>query len=155
MSRTILLCAILLAGQGSAFAAAPDSDLPKPDPKGYWRVIGMDASHTTSKCLGSLVTIPCAIDTYYACVLRLDEKLCALVDQSIDAYMIKDKKNRTQDSRYEYRILSVHRTTTKEVAPSPPNPNEDPARRAIQPGDIELEIQGKDCTKPSCGRHFF
>ena len=72
----ILIAVItLLITHGFAWAAKVDSDLPKPDPKGYWRIMTQDEQTTTSMCIGSLSTPLCAIETYLAARLRADNNL--------------------------------------------------------------------------------
>ena len=72
--RALLFALILTPGW--AFAGKPGADLPKPDPKGYWRVMTQDDATTTSKCLGSRETPLCAVENFRACNLRKVAELC-------------------------------------------------------------------------------
>lgn len=56
-----------------------DDTIPHPDPEGVWRIVTQDPSTTTSKCVGDASSILCAVDTFRACVDRMDNRLCRKV----------------------------------------------------------------------------
>jgi hypothetical protein len=58
----------------AALAAAPDPDVPKPDPPKKWRMLTKDSA--TSKCLGDPRTPLCAVETLLACQRRGTKRLC-------------------------------------------------------------------------------
>jgi len=61
-----------------AACAGHDPDLPPPDSRGSWRIIGLTDEASTSDCIGKPISPICAIETNIACLLRHDLELCRI-----------------------------------------------------------------------------
>jgi len=57
-------------------AMAADPDVPRRDPKGFYRYLTQEADSTTSTCIGNPITPLCAVETVLACFVRRDSNLC-------------------------------------------------------------------------------
>ncbi|MEO5337646.1 MAG: hypothetical protein H7841_12235, partial [Magnetospirillum sp. WYHS-4] len=80
--RRAVLVSLLLSGflaGGQVRAAGPSSKDFKPDPPDKWHVVSWDPAITTSRCIGNPVTPRCALETFFACSVRLELALCRLV----------------------------------------------------------------------------
>jgi hypothetical protein len=70
------IAGVVLAAALSMPAQAADPDVPKRDPKGFYRYLTQEADSTTSTCIGNPVTPLCAVETVLACFVRSDSDLC-------------------------------------------------------------------------------
>jgi hypothetical protein len=149
MSRIALAVFMLLSAliaPAMAQTPADGPDLPRHDPPGMWHRVTPSDDTTDSKCIGNPVTPICAIETYFACFVRLQPELCRLVNAGVEPI--------SSDSGAvlhwtEYRVVYARR-------PSKLNPVE-PAtegRLKPQPGDILIGVMQRSCfvsyTNPNC-----
>jgi len=137
-----LLFAVLLA-PGWAFAGKPDGDLPKPDPKGYWRVMTQDDATTTSKCLDSRKTPLCAVENFRACNLRVEAELCRQPGQTDDVLT----SPRFPDDWYKYRVVS-----SGHFKKGDPRLDDRDHEMPWVPGDIWIILDERHCSRTYCAK---
>jgi len=136
-----MLVAAVVSGSGVSGHAA-DPDLPPPDPPFHWRYVTQDPATTDSQCIGDPKTPECAIDTYIACYVRNDGRLCAAVGLTVE---FTRGPSRGRFSRYQ--ISSSRRLT---AAGSPPILY-GVGQMTWQPGDIEVVTRRISCSGGQCG----
>ena len=128
-------------------------ELPKPDPKGHWRVITQDDAATTSKCIGTLSTPLCAMETYMASIVRhssADYNLSALLlpGEGGSGYLDKplSRNSPPKETSMKYRILSASILKPTDIPPPflpcPVSPDSlcHYLVSAWQPGDVRIIV---------------
>ena len=122
-------------------AAGPSSKDFKPDPPDKWHVVSWDPAITTSRCIGNPVTPRCALETFFACSVRLELALCRLVLPENEDFQLAVKRR-----TYWYRIASFTRITAKNRIKGL-----NPPQRV---GDLTLDLQRRACAEdePECKR---
>jgi hypothetical protein len=123
-------------------AAQADPDLPRPDPKGFWRDMTHDDSSTTSKCLGSRETPLCVVETRLACALRGDADLCRRV-------WYQGFKPTAQPT-YEWWRYRVH--SSGHFRKGDPQRDEREEEIGWEPGDMWIVIDEMKCHDDRCFR---
>lgn len=144
-----LVFLLVIAMASNVYAAGHDSDIPKPDPKGYWRIVTMDNATSTSKCIGDPKTPICAIDTLWAAFNRQDPNLYEMVARDPAPPW---KYPPPSDSFDKYRIASAKRLRLGDLK------EQQQASRDIQEGppwkigDVKIVIQicGR---RPACDNY--
>ena len=129
----------VMFGIGTAMATEDDI-IPKPDPKGWWRVIHVDDARSTTNCIGNPITPLCVAETWMGCFIRRDGKLCEMVDPKYAEYG-RPFGGRARPSITRYRVLSADRLTRKSM-PAPTYENDSTHWR---PGDIRIMILSDRC----------
>lgn len=83
-------------------AMAADPDVPRRDPKGFYRYLTQEADSTTSTCIGNPITPLCAVETVLACVARRNDDLCRMATKPgfPDLEFSKGVKSPFDDMRY-------------------------------------------------------
>lgn len=137
-----ILAALILSGlfaERDAWAAGPSVEDLKPDPPDKWHVVSWDPAITTSRCIGNPVTPRCALETFFACSVRLELPLCRLVLKRGDDFQLVEKRR-----TYWYRITSVTRITAKNMIKGL-----NPPQRV---GDLTIDLVRRSCPedRPTC-----
>lgn len=133
-----VLAVLALAAPAAAQRAA-DPDLPRADPRGYWRQVTLDPETTTSKCIGNLSTPLCAVETMVACRERHDWDMCAAASSSGWRPVVEGPVSRFF-SRSRYRIAWTGRVTRRTLDDIPWY------HSSAQPGDLRIEVLLIPCT---------
>ncbi|MCC7168580.1 MAG: hypothetical protein IT565_13525 [Rhodospirillales bacterium] len=83
-------------------AMAADPDVPRRDPKGFYRYLTQEADSTTSTCIGNPITPLCAVETVLACFVRKNDDFCrrATWPGFPDLEFSKSAKSPFDDMRY-------------------------------------------------------
>ena len=129
----------VMFGIGTAMATEDDI-IPKPDPKGWWRVIHVDDARSTTNCIGNPITPLCVAETWMGCLVREDRDLCKMVYPRYVEYGGPFDK-RARPSIIRYRILWADRLTRKTI----PKPTYENDSSYWRPGDIRIIVVPDVC----------
>jgi len=133
----LILIVVVGLGWSSARAATRDPDVPLTNARNDWWMIGKDAKHTTSKCIGNPKTALCAVETVEACLIRREKNLCRIGAGPLKIFLPDDH---VVPETEKYRINRARRLTR---LPSWETPSNGYGFRHV--GDILVEIQTWDC----------
>lgn len=140
------LIALLASAALAAEAEKKDPDLPPIDPLDHWHLMTQNPMTTTSKCVGKPKSALCAIETFLACVVRSENKLCRIAR---DDPNLKDQNMLPRWSS-KYRVVWAKRVSASDLP-------EEETRDLPWPwklGDIRVGVWNIDCykeDKPPCG----
>ncbi|HVI52391.1 MAG TPA: hypothetical protein VM661_14365 [Candidatus Sulfotelmatobacter sp.] len=160
--RLSLIAAALLIST-PAWAEKTNPDLPKPDPKGYWRVLTQDDDTTTSKCIGNLSTPLCTLETYLASLVRYRDDFYSMsvtappsdTGIKLDG-SISQKYARQHQEMEKYHIQSAKVLTKADIPPPFLQchiPTYDECRELVsewKPGDVRILVTSRRCGGGKC-----
>jgi hypothetical protein len=138
-----LIClAVGVVTGGHAFAK---DEAPAIDKPGYWRVMGQDDEHSTSRCIGNPDTPLCAIETIIACFVRKNNELCKIGQ---GAYWVDLRISGLPQPvwAHRYRVVKVKRITRDHQRHSYLGRHPPPVLK----GDLIVTIQDNDCYYGKC-----
>ncbi|MGQ0664772.1 MAG: hypothetical protein ACT4P2_14570 [Pseudomonadota bacterium] len=135
--------AIALSLAAPGIARGHGSGLPAPDPPDTWRVMHWADEASTSKCVGKPSTPLCAVETFLACFVRKDDRLCRIGGGPHEPQRFYESR-KTLISYWRYRVVSAKRLKAEEI-PEEANESRGGVKRheryTVRPGDTMLELR--------------
>lgn len=140
-------------------------ELPQPTPGDVWLTLGWSKKQTSSTCIGETTTPLCTLDTFLACLIRDDGRLCAKAEgtkptrrwsgppsyapyPSQTPYPAYAPYPRTGLMRY--KVASVARITAETAAEF----QEQDSSHQEKSGDIQLRIDWEMCGRADRNGHL-
>lgn len=124
-----------------AACAGHDPDLPPPDPRGSWRIIGLTDATSTSDCIGKPISPICAIETNIACLLRQDSELCRIGSAIIEGLIFQGLPINQPRGYYKLHIWSANRLREEVIPPW----RKQKCVASLAGGDIAVELSWLRC----------
>lgn len=87
----------------------------KADPSGYWRYLTSDDGTTTSRCIGTLNSPVCAVETSKACTVRHQPELCRIARGEAQAAKAVDVPKQENVIPASYRIIEIRSPVPEDV----------------------------------------